>query len=61
MSAAPMSYVAVQGIWRGRGTIKLIWRSAAWRADRPKFQGRFKRRNPVDHKRFRVGPMEVWW
>lgn len=56
-----MSYVAVQGIWRGRGTIKLIWRSAAWRADRPKFQGRFKRRNPVDHKRFRVGPMEVWW
>ena len=53
--------MTVRGIWRGRGSAKLIWRSSAWCEGRPTFQGRFKRRNPVDHKRLRVGQMEVWW
>lgn len=45
------------GIWKGRGYVKLIWRP-----DKPSLAYfRLRRRNPVDHKKARIGPVEVWW
>jgi hypothetical protein len=52
------------GVWKGRGCIKVRWRTPT-EADRlaapaPTYF-RLHRRNPLDHKVIRIGRLEVWW